>query len=131
MRHGSFARSPMSKRRQLGRLWPITPDDKAWARKRMAERSISQAELARLVKTTTAMMSQFFDEESEHPVRHSRFWPAIVTALGGTPPTISDPDGAAADEHQRAILDRWHLMTADERAAVSTLVISLTSKRPS
>jgi hypothetical protein len=118
----------MTKRRQLGRLWPVTPDQKKWARKVMTERGMTQSDLARAVKTTTAMISQFFDEEAEHPVRHSRFWPQMVAALGGVPPTVSDPS-EAIDEHQRIVLDGWPLMSSDERAAVSTLVRSLTAKR--
>lgn len=120
----------MAKRRQLERLWPVTPRDKAWALAAMAERGITKAGLARAVKTSTAMISQFFDERAEHPVRHSRFWPAIVAALGGTPPSLQDPSDPI-DEHKQAVLDGWALMSSDERAAVSTLVRSLISRRTS
>ncbi|HKP08305.1 MAG TPA: helix-turn-helix transcriptional regulator [Microbacterium sp.] len=118
-----------SRRKQLPKLWPVTAADKQWARVQMEKLGMTQAELARRVSTTTAMISQFFDDDSDHPVRHSRFWPQIVAALGGAPPTVTTPS-EVVDEHQRVVLERWPLMSSDERAAVSTLVIAMTTKRP-
>jgi len=130
MSRDTLGRSPMAPRRkQLPKLWPVTPDDKRWARSQMEKLGMTQAELSRRVSTTTAMISQFFDETAPNPVRHSRFWPQIVAALGGTPPTVTTPS-EVADEHQRIVLERWSLMSSDERAAVSTLVLAMTTKRP-
>lgn len=122
----------MPKRRQTGQLWPVSPEDKKWAREQMKLRGISQADLSRLVKTSTAMMSLFFDEETERPVRHSRLWPRIVEVLGGSAPTVTPPTGDGAnqiDESKRALLENWDKLSESDRAIVNELVRSLTAKR--
>lgn len=122
----------MAKRRPTGQLWPVGPDEKKWAREQMKERGISQADLSRLVKTSTAMISLFFDEENPRPVRHSRLWPRIVEVLGGQAPTVTSPAGDGAhqmDEARRALLDNYDKLSADQQRIVNELVRSLTPKR--
>lgn len=121
-------------------LWPITPENKAWAERRMAELGISKAGLARRIGTSRAMLSLLFNEDQALPIRSSRLWPDIVSELGGDPPGHHDPaalappdqiskDPASIDDDTRTILENWSRLTQQERQAVSALVKALTSAR--
>lgn len=119
----------MPKKRVQGHLWPVSPADKEWARLRMVELGISQSDLARQLGTSTALISLFFDETGRRPMRHSRFWPDMVKALGGVPPTVSSPSGTL-DEHKRVILEHWDRLSDEDKRAVVQLIRSLTSRQP-
>lgn len=123
---------PMAKRRPTGQFWPVGPTEKKWAREQMIQRGITQADLSRLVKTSTAMISMFFDETTDRPVRQSRLWPRIVEVLGGKTPTVTSPSGDGAhhiDEAKKALLENWEKLTDADRAIVNDLVRALTAKR--
>lgn len=109
-------------------MWPVSEEHKEWARQRMAELDMTQADLSRAVGISTAAVAQFFGTGQEQ----SRHWPAIVAALGGTPPKVTDPRGYTddeIDEYRRTIASGWHLLTDEERRAVADLVQTLTSRR--
>lgn len=93
----------------------------------MIELGISQSDLARQLGTSTALISLFFDEAGPRPMRHSRFWPDMVRALGGVPPTVSSPSGTI-DENKRLILEHWDKLTDEDKQAVLQLIRSLTAR---
>ena len=108
---------------------PVSVDGKRWAKAQMEAMGITQDELGAKVGCSGAMISMLLNEDRVPPVTSSRYWRDIVLALGGEPPTISEPSLEEIDRHKRIILNHWNDLTDEERAHVAAIVEILTRKR--
>ena len=101
----------------------LTDDDRAWIVRRLDERKMSRAALARAVGMTRQNMYLMLNGK----VAHTTDWEAIVAALGGTPPA-GQP--LITDERLRNIVRRWPDMSESDRALVHTVVARVHQRKP-
>lgn len=104
------------------RQYYISPEDKAWALKRLKERGLNKAQLAKLVGMKRQGIYWLFDRAT-----HSWDWPTIVAALGGTPPSGIP---MIPDERLRTIIRRWPEMSEADRQLMEQMSTRFGAKKP-
>lgn len=100
----------------------LTTDDREWIVRRLADKRMSKAALARAVGMTRQNMYLMLNGE----VAHTTDWPEIVAVLGGTPPGGSPP---ITDERLRAIVRSWSDMSEADRALTHEVIARLRAKK--
>lgn len=101
----------------------LSPEDRAWVRTRAKEHGVSLAALAKSVGMTRQNMYLLLDE---HGAGFTFLWPAIVKALGGTPPSGELP---VEDPRLREIIRRWSELSEADRAIIEQVAKRLASSK--
>lgn len=84
---------------------------------------MTNRQLGDRVGATKQSIHMLLDEGRPVPIHNSRLWPAIVSALGGEPPTHQATE---IDDNRRAVLENWNKLTPEQQAVVASLVRTLT-----
>jgi hypothetical protein len=108
--------------RTRGPGWPIS---NAWKRETQAEmkrQGITPADMARRIKCAPPALNTLFQKRT----MQSRLVPAIHKVLGRPAPSTVVP----FDERLRRLVDRWWMLTKDQRLLVLGLVEQMVANRP-
>lgn len=112
----------MSKQDGDRRPHVLSADDKAWILRRLQERKMSRAALAKAIGMSRQGIYALLGDGG-----YTWDWPSIVAALGGTPPSGVAP---ILDARLRNIVRRWPDLSDEARATMEVLSEQLRSKKP-
>lgn len=113
---------PNQKHDGARRPYHVSPEDKGWVRKRLNEKKMSKAELAKRAGMTRQNIYLLLDGEATFTYE----WPAIVAALGGTPPSGVLP---LIDDRLREIIRRWPDLSETDKLMVEQMARRFGAKK--
>lgn len=100
----------------------LTDDDRKWLRQRIEEQGIKKPELARRVGVTRQTIYYLLSGE----IGSSLDWAAIVSAVGGTPPSGHPP---VTDPRLKELVRMWPSLSDDDRRLIETTAKRLATKK--
>lgn len=104
-------------KRPAGPMWTVDDEWKKDVLKRMADKGISRADLAREIDVDPAALTNLFKPWTKKTKQQSRLVPKIHKVLGMEPP-VQDKDGIvaiASDEAFRRLKKIWKNLSDEQR----------------
>jgi len=113
-----------TQRRPVGTFRIATVEWKRKVRAEIERQGVSRAELARLIKSSSAAVTLLLGREDEDPVESSsKLVPKINNAL-----RIAERSDEISDPHLRSIASKWGRLTEEERQVIHDAVDVITKR---